>query len=302
MYQTFLEAPTWNKIFVASLVLVVIVLLLDMTRDRVEGFATSPTFEVHRGDDIYDSLYVSLYDDLVHCKEKDNFEIDAFLNATRPQANTSRILDVGSGTGRHVGALAKKGYSVIGIDKSEAMVKEASKNYPECQFKHDDAMTPMAFPHGSFTHITCFHFTVYYFKNKRDFFKNCYDWLAPGGYLLVHLVNRAEFIPVITAANPFTIFAAKHVSGDRITQTKVTLDDYKYRSNFEYDANEGNTTLTEELINTNTGAVRKNEHTLYMPKQKEILEEASSVGFKRHARFHMSECHYDTHYLYVLWK
>ena len=182
------------------------------------------------------------------------------------------------------------------------MVHEARKRHPHAEFRHDDALTPMAFPHGSFTHITCFYFTVYYFKNKRDFFKNCYDWLKPGGYLVVHLVNRAEFIPVLTAANPLTTFASQVFSGDRMTKTKVQVNGYDYQSNFDYDANEGEATLTEELINTTTGAIRKNEHALYMPRQKEILAQATSVGFKEHARKDMSDCQYDTHYLYVLRK
>jgi len=45
-----------------------------------------------------------------------------------------KILDVGCGTGDHVIDLAKKGFDVVGIDRSEAMIKEANKrkkNLPE---------------------------------------------------------------------------------------------------------------------------------------------------------------------------
>lgn len=302
MYQKILRMNMWEKIFTASLFLVMMILLSNFTNDTVEGFALSPTFDVKRDEDVYDSLYVSLYDDLVYCKEKNNFEIDAFLKATQPEIQTSKILDIGSGTGRHVGALAQKGFSVMGIDNSNAMIVEARSNYPNCEFKQDDAMSPMAFPNGSFTHITCFYFTVYYFKNKRDFFKNCYDWLMPGGHLLIHLVNREKFIPMMTAVDPYTIFASQYLSDGRMTQTKVNLNNYQYRSNYDYDANEDRAVLTEDLVNTSTGAIRKNEHTLYMGRQREIIDEATSLGFKKKGKFDMSECHYDTHYLYVLRK
>lgn len=294
------KSSTWTKIFAVALVIVVF--LVGFSSNGAEGFVGTPTFDVRRGEDVYDAFYVSLYDDLVYCKEKDNFELETFLAATRPKTETSKILDVGSGTGRHVGALTQKGFDATGIDKSEAMVHEARKRHPHAEFRRDDALSPMAFPHAAFTHITCFYFTVYYFKNKRDFFKNCYDWLKPGGALLVHLVNRAEFIPVITAANPLTTFAAQRFSGERMTKTKIQTNGYDYQSSFDYDATEGEATLTEELIHATSGAIRKNEHRLYMPRQQDILEMATSVGFKITSRADMSDCHYDTHYLYLLHK
>lgn len=294
------NSSPWTKVFIVALV--ILVLLLCFSSNQSEGFVGTSMFDIRRGEDIYDALYVSLYDELVYCKEKDNFEIDTFVSATQPEKASSKILDVGCGTGRHVGALTQRGYSTIGLDKSEAMIIEARRRHPQCEFRHDDALSPMAFPRGSFTHITCFYFTIYHFKNKGDFFKNCYDWLTPGGALLVHLVNRAEFIPVITATNPFTIFAAHSFSGERMTKTKVHINGYDYQSKFDYDANEGDATLTEELIDTSSGAIRKNEHRLYMPRQKDILDMATSVGFKITSRADMSDCQYDTHYLYLLHK
>lgn len=43
------------------------------------------------------------------------------------QDNVKTVLDVGCGTGDHVIALAKKGFTVVGVDRSGAMIKEASK-------------------------------------------------------------------------------------------------------------------------------------------------------------------------------
>ena len=77
---------------------------------------------------------------------------------------------------------------------------------------------------------------------------------------------------------------------------------YEYQSDFDYELDKGNATLTEKVINTTTGAIRQNEHTLYMPRQKEILKLATSVGFKEQSRVDMSDCEYDTHYLYILRK
>ena len=290
---------TWKNIFVTVLILVIF--LLTFSPDSSEGFAGLPTFDVNRDDAVYDDFYVNIYDDIAYCKEKENFEIDTFLRATKPNEKESKILDIGSGTGHHVNALTTRGFSVTGIDKSSAMINEARMRYPESLFIHDDAVSPIAFPPGYFTHITSFFFTVYYFKNKRDYFKNCYNWLAPGGFMLVHLVNRSKFAPTI-AANPATVFSAQKGSSERPIKSKITVSEYDYQSEFDYDAKSGNATLTEELINHSAGSIRKNEHRLYMPRQQEILEIAISVGFKVKEVIEMTGCHYNTHYLYVLQK
>lgn len=281
------KSTTWEKVFVALLVSTI--MILCFSKREPEGFHGLPTFDVRRDEAVYDDFYVGAYDDLVHCKEKNDFEIDAFLRATRPTPK-SKLLDVGSGTGHHVAALTQRGYSTMGIDRSSAMVKEARRLHPKSEFKVEDVLNPLIFPHGSFTHITCFYFTVYYMKNKRDFFKNCYDWLAPGGFLVVHLVNRAKFDQT---------FSSERFVENRLTKTKVS---FEYRSNFDYDAKEGQALLQEEFIDTSTGAVRKNEHTLYMTKQKAILGIATSVGFQPSGRVDLSSCEYDTHYLYILRK
>ena len=44
---------------------------------------------------------------------------------------TTRILDIGCGTGRHSIELAKRGYSVTGIDQSESLLKRANEKASE---------------------------------------------------------------------------------------------------------------------------------------------------------------------------
>ena len=46
----------------------------------------------------------------------------------------------------------------------------------------------------------------------------------------------------------------------------------------------------------------KNEHNYYMETQKDIVEQAKSVGFKLKGRINMSICYYPFEYLYVFQK
>ena len=36
-------------------------------------------------------------------------------------------------------------------------------------------------------------YSIYEFQNKKQFFNNCYNWLKPNGYLIIHLVDREKF-------------------------------------------------------------------------------------------------------------
>lgn len=63
---------------------------------------------------------------------------------------SARILDIGCGTGRHSIELAKRGYSVVGIDQSESLLKrareKASEQKVQVDFQKHDARN-LAFLH-----------------------------------------------------------------------------------------------------------------------------------------------------------
>src|SRR5512146_2462488 len=54
-------------------------------------------------------------------------EVD-FLEAEIGRNRAARILDIGCGTGRHAIELARRGYSVVGVDLSESMLGKARAN------------------------------------------------------------------------------------------------------------------------------------------------------------------------------
>ena len=105
---------------------------------RENPFEQSTRFITHKGPDRLDDFYVSVYDDLLFNKIKNQYEIGSIMNRTEPTSQ-SRILDIGSGTGHHVGDLKKRGLNVEGLDSSLAMIKQSKKNYPNCKFTHGNA-------------------------------------------------------------------------------------------------------------------------------------------------------------------
>jgi SAM-dependent methyltransferase len=69
----------------------------------------------------YADAYDSLYQDKDYKKECDFIEAIFKKNKQKPKT----ILDLGCGTGGHALLLAKRGYEVVGIDRSEHMLKGA---------------------------------------------------------------------------------------------------------------------------------------------------------------------------------
>jgi SAM-dependent methyltransferase len=307
-FNIFAKTTLLHKFLYFLAFLVCISLITNYGRKQVEGFEKKTNdFDMRENiPEIYDDYYANIYDDLVFNKNKNDFEIGKIINITKP-AKKSKFLDIGSGTGHHVSSLKAHGYKAIGIDISPSMIKKSQETYPDLEFKYADALDSNLFPEESFTYITCFYFTLYYIQNKTKFFENCMQWLTPGGYLAIHLVNRDKFDPIIPAGNPFNIVSPQKYAKKRITSTTVKFDEIEYKSNFDIKENiinndSPNAFMIETFKNNRNGNVRKNEHKLYMLTQAEILDIAKNVGFIIHAKVDMLPCQYESQYIYILQK
>lgn len=292
------KSTTIEKLFYSSFFIVACIVLYKITKPQVENFEAASEFTVKRGSDIYDDFYVSVYDELLYNDVKNDYEIGKIIS-TKPSSK-SVIVDIGSGTGHHVGKLADMGYKVKGIDSSDAMVKKAKENYPNCDFKVADVSKNITFQPNSVTHILCLYFTIYMIKNKRQFFNNCYNWLMPGGYLILHLVDRDKFDPILPAADVFGGVDPQKYSKERITNTTIAFDSHKYKANFNLKGDEA--TFKETFINKDNNSVRKHEHKLYMQSQEKILSIARDAGFILDSQSEMKKCRYYNQYIYVLHK
>ena len=287
-------------ILIFALIMILISKYDPENRNR-EGFKQSKELIVKTGPDIYDDFYVNLYDDLVYNKIKNDFELGTLVKYTKP-TEKSVLLDIGSGTGHHVNSMQEHGWNVKGVDISPSMVKKSKENYPNASFQVGDAMQTMLYPGNSFTHITCLYFTIYYMKNKQQFFSNCMHWLMPGGTLMLHLVDKDKFDPILPAGNPFAIVSPQKYADKRITSTEIVFYDHNYKSNLDIKPDDEVVVFNEKFKNKKTGQVRKNELELFMPNHKKIINMAKRAGFIVLGEIDMVTCQYDNQFLYILQK
>ena len=103
------KMSNWGKILLFSIIFIVVVSIMNRivpskkNNNGVEGFTQDAEFtsktEVAN---IYDDFYANIYDHLVYNEVKNEYEIGEIVSKTHITED-SRVLDVGAGTGRHVG-------------------------------------------------------------------------------------------------------------------------------------------------------------------------------------------------------
>ena len=256
----------------------------------------------HNGD-IYDDFYANIYDNMFFHNIKLDHEIAEIENNTGMNSQSGcKILDIGCGIGHHVSRLSAKGYDVLGVDQSTAMIKKAKATYPTCDFEVVNILNnPTIFAPATFSQILCLYFTIYYVQDKPSFFKMCYEWLKPGGFLVIHLVNRVKFDPILPPAQKDFPISPQKLAKKRITQTIVKTDDFKYYADFQLN-DVADTAHFVEKFKHNNGHIRKHKHVLYMQKMNVIESFATDAGFKFTGRYDMKDCGYEYQYLYFFTK
>jgi SAM-dependent methyltransferase len=267
------------------LAFIIIYKLTEPPKKKKEGFTQKDPFILKTNNDVYDEFYADIYDQLFETKYRCQKELVQVLKMTEPTTAHSIFLDIGSGTGYVVDQLRQGGYMAYGLDKSNAMIQYSETKYPESEYKCGDINEPMTYESGTFTHILCSNFTFYLLEDKSIFFRNCYFWLRPNGYLILHLVNRNKF-SIYKPDGQKSVFDVSDVSKKNIhiTDTMAEFDDYKYTANYQFPKNKYDTktrkvVYSEKLIDKETKHVRQNEQTLYMESLNDIVAMANQAGF-----------------------
>jgi len=314
-----ISAKIYNMPCWAALVLFLAIVIIIMwgasffyKMNTIEGFEQESRFILKQNDEVFDDpFYVGIYDELFYKQLYNNYEVGIILNEIHPTSKDI-VIEIGSKTGSYTSALQKSsGCNVIGLDKSQTMVDYASEKYPNCKFMQGDPLNFMIFASEYATAILLLDFAIYYIKDRRTLFYNCYHWLKPGGFLVIHLVNRHMFDPIVPAAKPFTLVSPQSVAKTRITTSDVVFHNFDYKSKFEFDDFTGNNNNTNnnndgvkiiETMKDRRGKMRKNIRSLKMTGQKIIIGDAKDAGFSMLGQYDLVKSQREYQYIYILYK
>lgn len=305
--QLLLTSKNPNLFFQKWLVILAIILVAIFvynstahtnTNPSTEGFSQVEPFVLKQNQNIYDEFYADIYDSLHDTKNRIQPELIDIIKMTNPTHLNSVFLDVGSGTGNMVNELVEAGYNAYGIEKSKDMISCTAKQFPDIEIVNADVLDSMTFEKSIFTHVLCTYFTIYQFNNKQKFFKNCYYWMKPNSYLILHLVHPEKFKNMVPYANA-EITSTSNSTGHKLTN-RVAFDDFKYDAKCEIPSDKNKPcTITEMLTDNNTKHIRQNEQTLYLESIDDIINLASRNGFIIKGKSNMSNVD-NNQFLYIL--
>lgn len=270
----------------------------------LEGFANpedavDANTVVIGNDLLFDDFYAKVYDQIVAGTERQDAEVAltmGWVKTQQPEVSHIQVLDVGCGTGGQVAAFKKLGVGkVVGIDRSDAMITRARSLHKDLDLRVGDAESIGIAAAGEYNLITLYYFTFYYLQDRVNTLRNFFQWLQPGGCLVIHLVNREKFDPILESASPFLAFSVQKYSKERVTHSKVSFDKFDYEADFDLD---GSKATFSETFKFADGRKRRQVHTLRMPTMAQIVSEVESAGFKYKQYIDMTSIGYEYTYLF----
>jgi hypothetical protein len=129
------------------------------------------------------------------------------------------------------------------------------------------------------------------------------NWLIPGGSLVIHIVDREMFDPILPAANPLIMLTPQRHAPKRITTSKITFDTFKYESDYQLNRETNQAKAIEKFSNKNTGKTfRRHEHPLYIEPESDILNFAQEAGFIVQGEIDLIKVGYEYNKLIILQK
>jgi SAM-dependent methyltransferase len=266
-------------------VLVFIMYGVTVWYSSIEGFEDGKSQELHDAD-IYDETYAAIYDSLWNSNERIKYEEVSMQDVSLAEKETSavKVLDMCCGTATHANFFRNLGVQYVGVDTSEAMIAKGRERCPSAKFNKGDVTLPQLFSPKSYSHCLLLGFSIYMFQNPRILSDNAYQWLEPGGYFIVHLVDPDKFDPLHDLASPFAAFSLQKYNIERQTESVVYFDKFKYTGKLVKKKNDDDASYNEVFSYydpaTNNGIkYRENKLSMNMPSKERMIDIIKTSGF-----------------------
>lgn len=289
-------------IFLALLVFIMYSMTLYLSSQ--EGFENEGSITYEDAEQIYDDVYASIYDLIWNPQDMLKYEqvsMQDIALADWPKTSV-KVVDMACGSGPHACWFKNLGVDYTGVDISESMLAKGRENCPSARFQKGDITQVSLFAPKSFSHALLLGFSIYEFQNPKVLSDNAYQWLQPGGYFIVHMVDPDKYDPVHNLASPFAAFSLQKYSYDRQTKSDIFFDKFKYIGKLQKKKNEDDAVYEETFAyydksNNNGTKYRENKHHWNMPSKERMIDIVKSSGFRFEEMVDLVRCGKEYQYL-----
>ena len=279
-----------------------------VSEGQIEPFATEGGKFIEVNNQIFDKFYSSIYDKIFTDNKRTSLELATILETTVKNVENPfkkedvKFLDAGCGTGINASVLGKM-FPVTCLDKSNDMLSVAKTRQSEKMILlQGDIKDRSTFEKNTFSHIIALYFSMYYFENIGHIFENFSKWVKPNGFVVIHLVDKKAFDPIVNPSSPFVLMDVQSHLDKRKTDSLVVFNKFTYKSNFNLlDKHRAAFEEEFEFKDPNTKK-RKQRHILYMYNKKEYVKVAERYGFKLMNIEPQTMSGYGNHYLFTFRK
>jgi SAM-dependent methyltransferase len=181
-------------------------------------------------DELFGDMYLRTYGFLEDRDSEAEALAAAALAGVEPPAE---LLDAPTGFGRHAVPLAKHGFRVTGVDRSEVQLAEARRHAGDGEWPRllREDFRQLSFPDASFDAVLCLFTSIGYRgeEGDRQAFGEFLRVLRPGGALVIEVLHRDRLMAIF-----------QERSWDPVADGAVRLEERR----FDYVAGEIETELT----------------------------------------------------------
>jgi len=299
---TLCKFDTWQTVLLALFCVFVAMYVFLLGVDKLttgdvltvrEGFVSDSQeskYEWLQNDELFDDFYAAIFTKLTQTEAMLQAEaaicMEVFEKTNKKEH--MNILDAGCGVGIATCAFKKLGaHQVVGMDKSRAMIQYARNTVlpsttltdsekQDVEFRNMDLLGPTSANAAEFTDACILYFTVYYFRDLDTLLRNMALWVKPGGNLVIEVVNKYKFEPILNPSNPWVGISPQKYAKERLHKSTIVFDKFDYDAVFELEDPKAE---FRETFRYKDGSVRRQKHTLYMRNIPDIVKIAKECGW-----------------------
>ena len=300
-----------TKLFIIITIIAVIYSMNNNSQREYFQNTNSGSYSSSNDDNIFNTEYIKLYDNVIMDTDKDSKSIDYIMQKTNI-SDQGMVVNIGCKTG-WINNYLKQNYGVnsIGLDRSSYMIDTCRNKHSDIDFNvfNIDTLDTININHNQpISHIICLNMEIYHIDNLEYFFTQCYKLLERNGYLILNLVDHKKYnnTSVYSRINHFN---PNDLSIKKVNDSVIKFNDIVYNTRYRVFPNDfGNDTVwfTETIENLNDNSVHENIHNFNAISNKEIENIAYRNNFKLvniiDIQFDLGLSHYNNEYLYIFKK